>query len=103
MSPILDVLETIAILVGYLFTPMLFVISIALFIHLVLKYRRRVIDLDEENSVIEPSRRYSLEPRRASAFVHGNSQAEDAILTEPRIVPNPYQCLDNQTESLSRT
>jgi hypothetical protein len=53
MPTLSDVLEAIAILAGYTFTPILIVIAVALFIHAVLRYRRQFIDLDEENTISE--------------------------------------------------
>jgi hypothetical protein len=103
MLTLSDILETIALLAGYTFTPMLFVISVALFIHIVLRYRRRVVDSDEENATIEPSRRYSLEPRGTNGFRHSNFQSEEALLTEPRILPQPYNCLEDQANILCST
>jgi hypothetical protein len=54
MPTLSDVLEAIAILAGYTFTPILIVIAVALFIHVVLRYRRQLIDSDEENTILEP-------------------------------------------------
>ena len=56
MPTLSDVLEAIAILAGYTFTPILIVVAVALFIHVVLRYRRQLIDSDEENTILEPQR-----------------------------------------------
>ena len=56
MPTLSDVLEAIALLAGYTFTPMLIVIAVALFIHVVLRYRRQLIEWDEESTIQESSR-----------------------------------------------
>ena len=56
MPTLSDVLEAIALLAGYTFTPMLIVIAVALFIHVVLRYRRQLIESDEESTIQESSR-----------------------------------------------
>ena len=56
MLTLSDVLEAIALLAGYTFTPMLIVIAVALFIHVVLRYRRQLIEWDEESTIQESSR-----------------------------------------------
>lgn len=101
MVPFSDVLEAITLLAGYTFIPMLFVISVALFINLVLRYRHRVIDSDEE-SAVEPSRRYLLESRRIQRSSHGVSQTEEACVTEPRILQQPFQCIEDQAENFDQ-
>lgn len=103
MPALSDVFEQIALLAGYTFTPMLFVILVALFIHIVLRYHSRVIDSDEENATIEPLRRHLLESRGTNEFRHSSTESGEVLLTEPRILPEPYNSLQDQTEILYST
>jgi len=103
MPALSDILERIALLAGYTFTPMLFVILVALFIHIVLRYRRRVVDLDEENALLEPSRRYSFQSQGASELRQSSVRSEEALITEPRLLPQPYNCLEDQASILYST
>lgn len=100
MLALSEFLELIALLAGYTFTPMLFVIAVALFIHIVLRYRRRVIESDEENVTIEPSRRYSLDPQGTNEFRRSSFSSEEDLVTEPRVLPQPYECLEDQANIL---
>jgi hypothetical protein len=100
MPGLSEFLKSFALLAGYTFTPILFVIAVALFIHIVLRYRRQVIDSDEENAIIDPSRRYSLDLRGTNEFRHSNFPSEEALLTEPRILPLPFSCLEDQADIL---
>lgn len=85
-----DLLEFVQLLAEYTFIPILLVISVALFINLILRYRRRVIGSDEESAIIKPLGRSSLESRRTQQISH-SSQTEEAGVTEPRILLPLYQ------------